>query len=168
MGAISVNVPAKYASLEHVAMEARPYPTYLLENAETGLCLFSAAFMGHNEAVHFALEDVQTTCIDIDSVKLEAMAGLYPEHWKFICRDAWEFAEEAAKKGKRWDVVSVDTFRGNATLRSLASLDLWCAIADEAVVATLEDGQSYEKPDGWKPHLLRRNSEVFWLVLTRD
>lgn len=157
-----------YPTLEHVATEARPYPTYLLEHAETGLCLFAAAFMGHNEAIHFALEEVQTTCVDIDQEKLHVMTDLYPEDWTFLCCDAWDFAEAHAEKGKRWDVVSVDTFRGNATERSLVSLELWCSIADKAVVATLEDGQTYKVPEGWTAQHFRRNSEVFWLVLTRD
>lgn len=157
-----------YRTLEHIACEARPYPTYLLEDAETGLCLFSAAFMGHNDVIHFALENVDTTCVDIDQEKLNVMASLYPGGWKFICRDAWEFAEAAAAIGQSWDVVSVDTFRGNATEKSLADLEIWCQIAGTAVVATLEDGQEYELPEGWTPTLFRRNSEVFWLVLTRD
>ena len=157
-----------YRTLEHVACEARPYPTYLLEGAETGLCLFSAAFMGHNDVIHFALENVRATCVDVDQEKLHALAALYPDDWWFICRDAWEFAEDAAAKGIRWDVVSVDTFRGNATERSLTTLELWCSIAEKAVVATLEDGQEYEPPKGWTAHVLRRNSEVMWLVLTRD
>jgi hypothetical protein len=156
-----------YRTLEHIAMEARPYPTYLLEGAQTGLCLFSAAFMGHNDVIHFALEEVQTTCVDVDSEKLEVMAGLYPEEWDFVCDDAWEFAKDHAKLGNRWDVVSVDTFRGNATERSLTNLGVWCAVAKRAVVATLEDGQTYEVPEGWRPQLFRRNSEVFWLVLLR-
>ena len=162
-----VTLTVAYRTLEHISCEARPYPTYLLENAETGLCLFSAAFMGHNEAVHFALEDVRTTCVDVDSEKLEAMADLYPEHWSFICHDAWEFAQSHRVKGDRWDVVSVDTFRGNATERSLTTLELWCSLAKQAVVATLEEGQAYETPEGWSATHFRRNSEVLWLVLTR-
>lgn len=157
-----------YPTIEHVAMEARPYPTYLLEDAETGLCLFSAAFMGHNEAIHFALEDVQTTCVDIDQEKLHAMQALYPSEWKFVCRDAWEFADAAASTGMTWDIVSVDTFRGNATERSLRDLEAWCAIANKAVIATLELGQTYTVPEGWSDTHFQRNSEVFWLVLTRD
>ncbi|MEX2486496.1 MAG: hypothetical protein WD377_02640 [Nitriliruptoraceae bacterium] len=158
---------ATHLTLEHIAQEARPYPTYLLENARTGLCLFSAAFMGWNEAIHFALEDVRTTCVDVDAKKLEAMSELYPESWRFICRDAWEFAEHRAALGDKWDVVSVDTFRGNATERSLVSLDLWCSLANDAVIATLELGQTYEVPEGWTASEFQRNSEVFWLVLTR-
>ena len=163
-----IDYSTAYPTLTHVAQEARPYPTYLLENAKTGLCLFSAAFMGHNEAIHFALEDVFTTCVDIDAAKLEVMADLYPEDWRFICRDAWEYAERAAAREETWDVVSVDTFRGNATERSLADLGVWTAIADQAVAATLEIGQTYEVPEGWSSHTFQRNSEVFWLVLTRD
>lgn len=157
-----------YPTITDVAMEARPYPTYLLENAQTGVCLFSAAFMGHNEAIHFALEEVQTTCVDIDSVKLEEMADLYPEEWRFVCRDAWEFAEAAALREEKWDVVGVDTFRGNATERSLADLGVWCEIANAAVIATLEEGQTYDVPEGWTATHFQRNSEVYWLVLTRD
>lgn len=157
----------EYPTLTHVAQEARPYPTYLLEGAHSGLCLFSAAFYGHNEAIHFALEGLHTTCVDIDGEKLEAMADLYPKEWLFICRDAWDFAEKHAADGDRWDIVSVDTFRGNATERSLKSLDLWCSLANKAVVATLELGQTYETPEGWTAHTFQRNSEVFWLVLTR-
>jgi hypothetical protein len=157
-----------YATLEHVATEARPYPTYLLEDAESGLCLFSAAFMGHNEAIHFALENVQTTCVDIDQEKLHAMAALYPDDWEFVVRDAWEFAAAAYAVGMTWDVVSVDTFRGNATERSLADLNAWCLIANRTVIATLELGQTYRVPDDWTDTTFQRNSEVFWLVLTRD
>jgi len=159
-----------YPTLTHVAQEARPYPTYLLENAETGLCLFSAAFMGHNEAIHFALEEVKTTCVDIDQEKLHAMVGLYPSDWEFVCADAWDFAEQAWVKGTKWDVVGVDTFRGNATERSLKTLELWTSIANQAVIATLEDAQVHlvEEPKGWTSSHFRRNSEVLWLVLTRE
>lgn len=157
-----------YPTLEDVAVEARPYPTYLLENAQTGLCLFSAAFMGHNEAIHFALEDVQTTCVDIDQEKLHNMAALYPDNWDFLCDDAWKFAEAAYALGERWDVVSVDTFRGNATEKSLTSLELWCSLANHAVLCTLEVGQSYNIPKGWTAQHFKRNSEVLWLVLTRE
>jgi hypothetical protein len=161
-------VTVAYPTLEHVAQEARPYPTELLKGAETGLCLFSAAFMGHNDVIHFALEDVQTTCVDIDGEKLAALRALYPADWDFLCRDAWELAAEAAAEGTSWDVVSADTFRGNATERSLSDLSVWCRIANRAVLATLEIGQTYVVPDGWKASTFQRNSEVFWLILTRD
>jgi hypothetical protein len=161
-------VTVAYATIEHVAQEARPYPTYLLEGAQTGLCLFSAAFLGHNEAIHFALEDVRTTLVDIDEPKMDTMRDLYPDTWEFVVADAWEYADKAAAEGRRWDVVSVDTFRGNATERSLRDLGVWCAIAEQAVACTLEDGQTYDVPDGWDTQLFWRNSEVLWLVLIRE
>ena len=156
-----------YNALTEVAVEARPYPTYLLENADTGLCLFSAAFLGHNEAIHFALENVTTTCVDLDGPRLAEMAQLYPRDWKWAVDDAWKYAEDAFAIGESWDVVSVDTFRGNATEKSLQTLPLWCSIANQTVLCTLEIDQAYDVPDGWEATLFKRNSEVFWLVLAR-
>ena len=157
-----------YRTLEEIAQEARPYPTYLLEEAETGLCLFSAAFMGHNDVIHFSLEEVKTTCVDVDQEKLNVMASLYTSpDWKFYCHDAWDFAKTAAEEEVTWDVVNVDTFRGNATERSLKDLTMWTQLANTAVVATLADDVPYEVPEGWTDNLFQRNSEVYWLVLTR-
>lgn len=156
-----------YATLTEVATEARPYPTEVLEGCETGLCLFSAAFLGHNEAIHFALAEVRTTCVDIDSGKLAEIERLYPSDWEFVHADAWKFAEDAADAERTWDVVSVDTFRGNATEKSLVTIPLWCSIANKAVVMTLEKGQDYDVPMRWRAELLARNSEVYWLILTR-
>lgn len=157
-----------YPTLDDIADKAGYYPTGLLEDAETGLCLFSAAFMGVNAEIHFALAGVETTCVDVDADKLITMAALYPDSWKFVCQDAWEFAAEAAENGERWDVVNVDTFRGNATERSLRDLGVWCALASKAVLATIEEGQTCEIPAGWTAELFRRNSNVLWLVMTRD
>jgi hypothetical protein len=165
VGAVTV---ISYPTIEHVAMEARPYPTHLLENARTGLILFSAAFLGHNDAIHFALEDVETTCVDINAERLEEMSRLYPDDWVFVCRDAWEFAAERAAAGDKWDVVSADSFLGNATDKSLMSLELWCSVAGRALTATLPVGADYDVPVGWTADTFVRNSNVLWLVLTRD
>src|SRR3990172_9872911 len=111
-------------TLEHVAMQARPYPTELLEGCETGLVLFAAAFLGHNDAIHFAEAGITTSCVDIDSEGLAEMRELYPDSWAFVTVDAWHFAEACASEGVQWDAVSVDTFSGDATRRSLDSLEL--------------------------------------------
>jgi extradiol dioxygenase family protein len=160
--------PITYATLEHVAQERRPYPTELLEGAETALCMFSAAFLGHNAEIHFAEAGIKTTCVDIDGPRLDEMKQLYPDDWQFVLEDAWQFAERAASVDVKWDIVSVDTFRGNATERSLTTLELWCSIANKAVLATLEIGQTYDTPEGWQADTFQRNREVFWLVLTRE
>ncbi|MBA3565267.1 MAG: hypothetical protein H0W31_00240 [Actinobacteria bacterium] len=157
-----------YPTLEHVAMQARPYPTYLLDGCETGLCLFSAAFLGHNDAVHFAEAGLLTTCVDSDGERLSEMQELYPEEWGFFEDDAWEFAERWLDDVK-WDVVSVDTFTGETEQRSLKSLGLWCALAEKAVTVTVTNQQlgTYTVPAGWTDSLYARTAGVFWLVLKK-
>jgi hypothetical protein len=156
-----------YPTIEHVAMQARPYPTHLLENAETGLVLFAAQYLGHNDAVHFALENVLTTCVDVNSARLEEMEPLYPEDWRFVCDDAWTYAERHSGQDQ-WDVVSVDTYRGDAEARSLKSLELWCSLARVAVTVTLSNGLEYQTPTGFKGYEFVRAPGVYWLVLERQ
>lgn len=153
--------------LDKISAVARPYPADLLPEGGTALALFAAAFLGHNDAIHFARKDMTATCVDIDPVRLQEMGRLYPESWFFIDGDAWTWAHDFVEMGSQWDVVSVDTFTGEATDRSLASLPLWCALARQMVTATIVNGQDYTVPDGWRSHLHPRSSEVSWLVLQR-
>lgn len=154
-------------TLEHVAMEARPYPTHLLEGCETGLVLFAAAFNGHNDAIHFAEAGLKTFCVDVDGERLSKMAALYPEDWQWAVDDAWKFADDAYALGETWDAVSVDTFTGEAMDRSLDTLGLWCSLARKVVTATVTAGELYRVPKGWKSELYPRSGDVYWLVLTR-
>lgn len=150
-------------------MEARPYPTHLLEGCETGLVLFAAAFLGHNDAIHFAEAGLETTCVDLDAERLQrAMEPLYPAEWLFFPMDAWNYAECACREGVSWDVVSCDTWTGDLMHRSLDSLDLWCSLARKAVTVTLTVGATYTLPEGWvDSELYERAPGVYWLVLTR-
>ncbi len=150
--------------LDKISAQARPYPAHLLNGCETGLCLFSAAFDGWNDAIHMARNDLETTCVDIDATRLLEMRDLYPESWTFLAADAWEFAERVRI---RWDAVSVDTFTGEATERSLQSLDLWCSLANKVVTVTLTDGAGYETPTGWLAWTFPRSGVVSWLVLEK-
>lgn len=156
-----------YPTLEHVAMEARPYPTDILKDAETGLCLFAAAFLGHNDAIHMAEAGLRSTCVDIDEDRIDEMRALYPRDWSFITSDAWTFATAAQELDTFWDVVSCDTFTGDAMRQSLDSLPLWCSLAREAVTVTLTVGAPYTLVDGWKDSLYERGPGVYWLVLER-
>lgn len=156
-----------YPTLEHVAMQARPYPTHLLEGCETGLVLFAAAFLGHNDAIHFAEMGIETTCVDIDGERLSEMRGLYPDSWRFVESDAWKFADTAYAEEMSYDAVSADTFSGDAMRRSLDSLDLWCSLTRKVVTVTYTAGEAYEVPDGWRGDLYERVTGVYWLVLTR-
>ena len=137
-----------YRTLEHVAGQARPYPAHLLEGCESGLVLFSAAFLGHNDAIHFAEAGLVTTCIDTDADRLHEMRELYPEQWAFVNTDAYAYAEAARHEELTWDAVSVDTFTGPMTRRSLDSLELWCSLAERLVTATVTNRDSLHGAEG--------------------
>lgn len=155
-------------TLEHVAMQARPYPAHLLDGCRTGLILFAAAFNGWNDAIHYAEAGLRTTCVDIDREAVDRMRGIYPDEWRFTVDDAWEFAEDARTLDDKWDAVSCDTFTGQAMRRSLDSLELWCSIARRLVTVTWTDGAAYTVPDGWHASTHPRSGHVHWLVLTRE
>jgi hypothetical protein len=163
-----------YSTLEHVAMEARPYPDHLLVECSTGLALFSAAFLGHNDAIHFALAGMRGTCVDVDEKRLDAMTAIYPDDWSFAKADAWSFAERAQGFGERWDAVSVDTFTGDAMERSLRSLELWTSLARRLVTVTIKLAIPDSSrmwgliPHGWRWSLYPRAGSVYWLTLERD
>lgn len=154
--------------LDRISTVARPYPAWLLNHCETGLCLFSSAFLGHNDAIHFARAELQTTCVDVNNAHLAQMAGLYPDDWDFVCDDAWEFAAASVERGEMWDAVSVDTFLGDATARSLTTLELWCSLARVFVTATIPTGLLAAPPDGFKATIFTRSSQASWLILERQ
>jgi hypothetical protein len=151
--------------LDMVSTDARAYPADLLPEGGTALALFAAAFLGANDSIHFARKDMYGTCVDTNEKRLREMSLLYPESWIFVNDDAWEFAERVDFK---WDVVSADTFLGNATERSLQTLDLWCSLAEKMVTATIPRGQSPVIPDGWRAQIFPRSAIASWLVLQRD
>lgn len=159
-----------YETLEAVALEARVYPADLLAGCETGLVLFSAAFLGHNDAIHFAISELETTCVDTDRDRLEQMRELYPEHWAFVAADAWTYAQTAAELGSTWDVVSLDPFTGDAMRRVLEDLELWTSIANRLViVGTTTLGTAFaDIPAGWRSAgRVERAQGVYWLILER-
>lgn len=149
-------------------MYARPYPAHLLEGCETGLCLFAAAFLGHNDAIHFAEAGIKTFCVDTDGERLSKMATLYPDDWRWAVDDAWKFADDAYALGETWDAVSVDSFTGEALERSMQSIELWCSLARKLVTVTVSSLVPWRIPPGWNFELLQRSSGgIYWLVLTR-
>lgn len=157
--------------LDRISKAARPYPAWLLPHGGTGLILFAAAYLGHNDAIHFARNDMTCTCVDTNEERLDEMADVYPTDWDFVVADAWEYAQQAAAEGQRWDVVSVDTFTGDATDRSLETLDLWCSLANHAVTATIPTKiKDRVVLDGFTGTVdfFPRSELAAWLVLTRD
>lgn len=159
-----------YPTLEHVAQEARPYPTHLLEDCETGLVLFASAFCGHNDAIHIAEAGIRGTCVDIDEARLAQMRDLYPVEWTFYPEDAWEFAEQSRTLGNQWDIVSLDPFTGEMMERVAGTVDLWCSLARRYVVMGAPYNVHLSKyPDEWRvTEVMGRSSIASWLVLTRE
>lgn len=157
----------QYDTIEHVAMQARPYPSHLLPQEGSALALCAAAFLGHNDVVHFAEAGMRVVCVDRDAERLEEMKRLYPDDWTFACDDAWGFAERAYTLGMTWDVVSVDTFTGDMEFRSLQSLELWCSLARKFVTVTASRGSMWLIPRGWRSSLYERSSDVNWLTLEK-
>ena len=153
--------------LKRISREARPYPADMLTYCETGLCLFAAAFMGVNDAVHYARKGLHTTCVDTNADRLSDMARVYPEGWEFLVSDAWDFAEECLAADIFYDAVSVDTFLGDATERSMGTLKLWCSIARKCVTATIPAGASPPVPAGWRSYEYPRSTKASWLVMQR-
>jgi len=162
MGAVKV----LGAPLDALWRDAAPYPAHLLRQGGEGLCLFAARFFGTNDAIHMARAGMGLTLVDI-SERVVEMAGMYgcAAHQM----DAWEFAEAARDAGDQWDAVSVDTYTGDATTRSLSDLELWCSLARDVVTCTHVNGQPYRVPNGWTDDRMERRSRggVNWLVLTR-
>lgn len=157
-----------YPSLEHVALEKRPYPADLLAGCKSGLVLFAAAFLGHNDAIHFAEAGVpDVTLVDVDGPRLDEMQELYRDpSWNFREDDAFEFARVARAAGLRWDAVSVDPFSGAALERTLVDLSQWTALASRLVAVTLTRGEVYVVPRGWRRlRVVERSSSAYWLVL---
>lgn len=155
-------------TLQQVQQEARTYPGYLLSRGGTGLALFAAGFHGRNDAIHFVRHNMTGHCVDIDETKLREMEAVYPRSWSFTHADAFEFAEQMATFGAEWDVVSVDTFLGGTTERSLEMLDLWSLLARDLVTVTVPVGVEPDPPEGWSASVFSRSDRASWLVLRRD
>lgn len=111
------------------------FPTELLSNDKTGLCLFGAGFLGRNDAIHMRDAGMHATVVDIDEMKMQAMKPLYPVDWDFTTADVWVYAQLATQFDLTWDVVSVDP--PVALLdRAVEDIGLWLSLTDEVLVLT--------------------------------
>jgi hypothetical protein len=148
-------------------MEARPYPTRLLEGCESALLLFSAAFLGHNDAIHFAEAGVPTTCVDRDGDRLREMAELYPDAWEFVQADAFTYI---VQNDHQWDIVSADPW--TADFQAVADcVGRLCDLAGKAVTIGTGMRTRVKPPAGW--HVTDRlerstfRGGVYWTVIER-
>lgn len=147
--------------------EARTYPGYLLPRGGTALALFAAGFHGGNDAIHFLRHNMVCDCVDTDAEKLEEMADLYPDGWRFHIEDAWEFASRAFRDEQEWDVVSVDPFLGDAAERAWKDVYLWTSLARHLVTLTVSSDGHLNVPEGWDAEFFPRSSRAAWMVMQR-
>ena len=152
--------------LGEIAAEARDYPVHHLRQGGTGLCLFAARFWGVNDAIHMARNEMTVTLVDTSERVIE-MGEIY-DAIEVHHGDAWDYAEASRSEGLRWDAVSCDTYTGDPERRSLASLELWCALARDVVTVTVTTGAQYTVPDGWRQETHERSLLANWLVLTPE
>lgn len=148
-------------TFDEINRQARPYPAHLLDGLETGLCLFSAAFMGWNDVIHFARKGIQTTCVDTDGAKLEEMRVVYPDGWEFLEANAFEFAQNA---GRQWDAVSVDPFLGNAENHVRRMWGVFLGLARCVATIGIPRTLHVDHVDGWDVSVFPRSSNASWLV----
>ncbi len=172
MEALSFTSQMEYGKINR---NAQPYPAYSLPRGGTALALFAAGFHGWNDVIHMARKDMEITCVDVDANKLWEMAEIYPQPIAYHVEDAWDFATEAASKGTRWDVVSVDPFMGNAAEKAWESIPLWMSLARELVTVTVASDAEFVLSEGpvaegerWRYSMYPRSSRASWLVLRRS
>lgn len=153
---------------QNISKQARPWPSYLLEEGDECLAIFAAGFLGWNDAVHFARAGLTCGCVDTDEEKLLEMKDIYPDGWSFYAMDAWDFAERAAYEERQWDVVTVDPFFDTMAERAAKSLPLWVSLTRRILTLTVKTSWNLSIPLGCKGSIFPRSGDVAWLVVKRD
>jgi hypothetical protein len=152
-------------TLDELRARAASYPVDVLGGRETALVLFGAAFLGVNDAIHFANAGIpDVTVVDTDAARLDTMRRLYPESWTFVAADAFAFVEEQREAGALYDVVGADPFT-SLMPRCRESVPAFCALARHAVVLGTERELGLDAPDGWRSRRVQRSQQHDWIVL---
>ena len=129
------------------------YPTDLLEDCTSGLCLFGAGFYGANDAIHMHNANIShVTVVDTDTEKLAVMSSMYGPGWILILNDVTTWVPNIANSGVlSWDIVSVDA-PANMFDWCWNSIDLLCALANKYVVLTTYDSMvdRWVNTDEWR------------------
>jgi hypothetical protein len=140
------------------------YPTEILERCDSALILFAAAFLGEQDAAWIEEAGLLATCVDNDAARLAEMETLYPESWRFVVADVYEYANSEVFIR---DLVSVDC-PSDQFDRAAQHLNLFCTLARVAVVLGTAPGQRVTAPDGWRrTRTVRRSPIANWTVLER-
>lgn len=143
------------------------YPGGVLRGRETALILFAAGFLGKQDAYWVADAGLVGTCVDRDGHLLEQMRRMYPADWQFVQADVYEWA---TRRFRRWDIVSLDC-PSDQFQRCADLLEVWCDIAQHAVILGTGVTTTFMVPEGWAVTDVRKRSDfvggVYWTVLER-
>lgn len=157
---------------QHALYSGSVFPSFALEGCETALCLFSAAWLGKQDAYWVAKAGLVGTCVDLDGGRLAEMDDIYPDDWLFVHADVFEFA--ANWDGfHHWDVVTLDPFT-NLFERCADMLPTWCGLARKTVILGHGNYRLTEPtaPEGWALTRRIKRSDfkggVYWLVYQRE
>lgn len=148
-------------------VDTEVFPTYLLEECDSALVLFCAAFGGIQDALF--IRDAKLTnvvCVDNDPVALSRMMPSYPKEWLFWEQDAFAYMAKWALLVE-YDIVTLDPFTGDTMNRVLDKyLGVACKLATKYVVCGC-DNRNVKPPRGWriKSRMLRSRNSVYWLIL---
>ena len=117
----------------------KTFPGYVLDNAQSAACLYSAALMGQRDVIHVAQRGIQdVTLVDHDAEMMGEMRKTYPENWCYHVGDAFEFMRAARAAHRRFDVVILDPWvyleRANVEMTKIL-----VGIANQYVLISLTD-----------------------------
>jgi hypothetical protein len=149
------------------------YPNLEQYAGDTALCLFCAEWLGMQDAYWVAKAGLVGTCVDVQGEKLEQMREVYPDEWRFLTEDVYDFTELAEECGWKWDVLTLDPWTGQFE-QCAELLPRWCALASKVVI--LGHGNYRltppEAPKGWTLSETIKRSDykggIYWLVFTKE
>jgi hypothetical protein len=121
--------------LAQIRAEARPFPTHVLNGAESAACFFCAGFLGRNAEIHVydaGIRDV--LAVDHNQELITRMKPLYPG-WTFVCDDAFAVRDSLVRA---FDIVVADPQLSHMD-RALDELSAWQNLARKAVILGCSD-----------------------------
>lgn len=147
------------------------YPRFALRDSSTALVLFAAAYGGKQDAIWIEEAGLEADVVDLDEPRLREMGAVYPQSWRFHHADAFAFVRDARLDGRKWDVVSLDPYTGDADRLVVSLLSEICELARDVVIVGVGNEVDVVAPAGWVIVDRRRRSDyrggTFWIVLQR-
>lgn len=144
------------------------YPRDRLDDIETALMCFCAAFVGRQDCIWLADAGISATAIDTDEYGIEVMKRAYPDSWEFVTGDVYDYAAKRYAEGMSYDLVSLDP-SSNQFDQAADLCPLWCGIADKLVIIGTGEKTVISPPFGWKEtdRVFRspRYGGCYWAVL---